>query len=453
MLHITAQKVYPRALKIIILFIISISCLPKAEAYKILSGELRDSEIYPGTVHTFKISVPDGYSGNPARLYLGLDGILCNAPAVIDTLIAESAVPEMIGLYLQPGVVFGSDGQVLRYNRSNEFDATDGMFVDFLERELLPEALKVLMAEYPYAGFMSGGENAMIFGLSSGGIAAFNAAWHRPDLFGRVFAGCGTFVPMRGGNDIAAIVRKSEPKPLRICLEDGYDDVWNPLFGSWFEANKVLASALDFAGYDAWYDWGPGVHSVSRSHRLFPQVMRKMWKNWQTDSPKAGITGNKWLAKLLEGGSGWELVWDTLPDFANAEPGKAVYPDSTLLAEYAPGSNYLLQSYKSGSDWTGKQRFYWLHTDDNSQLPRGGMAFDGEGMLWVITPMGLQICDQNGRVRAILKLPGNFKADGSLIVFNGEEVYVKGIDSKVYKRRLNFIMPEIGERPKTQGAG
>ena len=33
------------------------------------------------------------------------------------------------------------------------------------------------------------------------------------------------------------------------------------------------------------------------------------------------------------------------------------------------------------------------------------MAFDSKGNLWTVTDAGVQICDQNGRVRAILMIP------------------------------------------------
>ena len=52
------------------------------------------------------------------------------------------------------------------------------------------------------------------------------------------------------------------------------------------------------------------------------------------------------------------------------------------------------------------QRFYWLHNtfgDDSQQV--GQMCFDENGNLYIATTMGVQICDQNGRVRAILSLP------------------------------------------------
>ena len=187
---------------------------------------------YPGTEHTFQVYVPDDYDGHHAAcLYVGLDGVLCNAPAVIDSLIATGKMPMTIGIFLQPGVVKNESNQVVRYNRSNEFDATDGRFAHFLEKELIPAATRITTPDGRHIIVASGGENHMIFGLSSGGIASLVAAWHRPDLFGRVFSGVGTYVAMRGGNDLQAIVRKHEPLPLKVCLQDGTNDVWNALFG------------------------------------------------------------------------------------------------------------------------------------------------------------------------------------------------------------------------------
>ena len=244
----------------------------------------------------------------------------------------------------------------------------------------------------------------MIFGLSSGGIAAFNAAWHRPDLFGKVFTGVGTFVAMRGGNDLQALVRKTEPLPLRVFIQDGSNDVWNPLFGHWYEGNQMLASALKFAGYDVECDWSDGGHNVTRSTEIFSQVMEWMWRDWSAPI-NLGYTCNDFLENLLTSDDkGWQKT-------GNGAPGKAVtsiiYPDLTNVAVIPaePGNavwQYILQDGKL----TCGEPFYWLHNDDNSKaLDIQAITFDGNGNLWAVTSAGLQICDQNGRVRGILRLP------------------------------------------------
>jgi gluconolactonase len=65
-----------------------------------------------------------------------------------------------------------------------------------------------------------------------------------------------------------------------------------------------------------------------------------------------------------------------------------------------------------------------------------GMTFDTDGYLYVATKAGIQICDQAGRVFAILRKPS--AADPSNVVFGGSDfrtLYVTAKD-KVYRRRL-----------------
>lgn len=443
-------------MKRILMPLIAAMSVLSASGYTIIDGRLTDSAVYPSAVHNFKISVPEGYDGSPACLYVGLDGILCDAPSVIDTLIAEGSIPYIIGVYLQPGVVENASGTVLRYNRSNEFDATDGRFARFLETEVIPGAVRTAEAHGVLVRLKEGGANRMIFGLSSGGIGAFTAAWHRPDLFGRVFSGCGTFVPMRGGNDLQAVVRKSEPKPLRVFLQDGYSDTWNPLFGSWFEANQLLGSALEFAGYAYDFDWADGGHSVRRAAEIFPDVMRWMWKDYGAPA-EVRKTGNGNVASWLEDSGGWTVE----PAEEYAPNPVAIYPDGRLVARAACGSNYLVQSLRrpDGQEYAA-QPYYWLHAYNNSTLRKGGMSFDADGYLWVITDAGLQVLDQVGRVRGIFELPlplavalvddparplGNTRLevlDGAVRVLTPDAVYV---------RKLNVRAPVEGLTPPAEG--
>jgi V/A-type H+-transporting ATPase subunit B len=63
-----------------------------------------------------------------------------------------------------------------------------------------------------------------ICGISSGGICAFNAAWHRPDAFGRVLSHCGSFTNIRGGHEYPFWVRSTKRKPIRVFLQSGEAD-------------------------------------------------------------------------------------------------------------------------------------------------------------------------------------------------------------------------------------
>ncbi len=425
-----------------------------AGAHEIIKFHLASmsTSLYPGTERDVEVYVPDAYDGRqPACLYVGLDGILCNAPNVMDSLIAAGKMPVTIGVFVQPGVIKDNAGNVLRYNRSNEFDMPTETFARFLEAELLPRVEQLTTAKGYRVKLSHRGSDAMIFGLSSGGIAAFTAAWHRPDLFSRVFSGVGTFVAMRGGNDLQAIVRKSEPRPLRIFLQDGTNDVWNPLFGHWYEGNRMLATALDFAGYDARYDWSDCYHGVKRASEIFPEVMEWMWHGWP-EAPKCGTTQNNLLDTMLVAGSSWQAQVRT---FAEPLEPCAIYPSSKIVARPRRGDNCLWQYTidENGNEQNG-QPFYWLHSYDNSLLTVSAMEFDGAGNLWVVTNAGIQICDQNGRVRGILMLPDGVEAaDVIKIVITDGEISLwsrKGIE---YTRKLNVTAPTPFVTPKSQGQG
>ena len=118
-----------------------------------------------------------------------------------------------------------------------------------------------------------------IGGSSSGGICAFTAAWERPDAFSRVFTTVGTYVGLRGGDRYHTLVRKYEPKPFRIFLQDGSND--NNIYGGdWWMANQTLQRALEWSGYDVKHAWGEGGHNGKHGTAIFPDVQRWLWRDW-----------------------------------------------------------------------------------------------------------------------------------------------------------------------------
>lgn len=73
-------------------------------AFEKSEGLLEKSDIYPGTVHRYTVTVPEGYDAAlGAALYVGLDGILCDAPRRIDSLMATGDIPPMVGVFVEPG--------------------------------------------------------------------------------------------------------------------------------------------------------------------------------------------------------------------------------------------------------------------------------------------------------------------------------------------------------------
>jgi sugar lactone lactonase YvrE len=118
--------------------------------------------------------------------------------------------------------------------------------------------------------------------------------------------------------------------------------------------------------------------------------------------------------------------------------GIALSPDQTLLyvSDYQSHWVYSYQIRKDGGlDY--KQRFYWLHEPDGADdSGAAGMRVDREGRLYVATRMGIQICDQVGRVQCIIPTP-NGKVINLCFGGEGFEILFATCGDKVYKRKLN----------------
>ena len=181
------------------------------------------SKIYPGTTRSYWVYVPAQYdAARPACVMIFQDGGGMvsetggwRAPIVLDNLIQQHAIPVTIAIFIDPGVLPPAtpNGQS-RFNRSYEYDALGGRYAAFLTREILPEVAR----QY---NLSADPNDRAIAGSSSGGIAAFTAAWERPDAFRRVASFVGSFTNLRGGDTYAGLIRKMEPKPLRVFLQDG----------------------------------------------------------------------------------------------------------------------------------------------------------------------------------------------------------------------------------------
>jgi sugar lactone lactonase YvrE/enterochelin esterase-like enzyme len=249
---------------------------PDAPTGDVIKAEFTGSKIYPGTWREYWVYVPRQLDrSKPAPVMVFQDGLQYNAPAVFDDLIAKKAIPPMVGIFVMHGRVKAPTAEALdRMNRSFEYDAVSGDYARFLLDELLPHVAKT------HGLVLSNDPNDRgIAGNSSGAIAAFTAAWQRPDAFRRVFSAIGTYVGLRGGNEYPVLIRKTEPRPLRIFLQDGRNDL-NNYTGSWWIANQDMLSALEFAGYDVRHEWGDGEHNSKHATVIFPEALRWLWRDW-----------------------------------------------------------------------------------------------------------------------------------------------------------------------------
>lgn len=522
---------------------------PKGEVTKY---EFSGSKVFPGTTRDYWVYVPKQYDGSkPACVHVNQDGIQFNLPDVFDRLIAAGEMPVTIGVFVRPGVVKATATNALdRFNRSYEYDGLGDGYARFLLDELLPHVVTAQKLN-----LSTNGNDRSIGGSSSGAICAFTAAWERPDAFTRVLSAIGTYVGLRGGHDYPTLIRKTEPKPLRVFLQDGSADL-NIYAGDWWMANQTMERALAFAGYEVNHAWGDDGHNGKHMTEIAADAMRWLWKDWP--APVQRGEGSPQLREILIPGEEWRLVgegytftegpaanargevfFNDIPDSktwkvgldgavttfvadARRANGQHVTRDGRLLsvaggasqilayaesgavsvvaegvagndlAVRADGGIYVTQPNADGmkdksSVWfmapdgtkrvvdTGlrfangvalspdqsllyvtemrthwiysyqvrpdgslqhKQRYYHLHVPDTAdESGADGIRTDRDGRLWVATKMGIQVCDQAGRVNCIIPTPNGRVAN---LCFGGENfdtIYATCGD-RVFKRKL-----------------
>ncbi|MDR0902902.1 MAG: esterase family protein, partial [Opitutaceae bacterium] len=220
--------------------------VPEESRGEVLKRDFAASAFYPGTRHNYSIYVPKAYDpARPACLYVTCDGdVFGAAPTVLDNLIAKGDMPVTIGVFVEPGVINGDDGKAFHWTRQYDYDTIDDTVVRFLTEELLPDVEKQTAADGRPVRLSRDAKDRAIGGFSSGGICAFNAAWRRPDVFSRVLSGGGTYLALHGGNEFPFLIRKTEPKPLRVFLDTGRMEVPLPPIGVHPEANQSMETAL-----------------------------------------------------------------------------------------------------------------------------------------------------------------------------------------------------------------
>jgi gluconolactonase len=524
--------------------------VPKGE---LIRFDYSQSKIFPGTSRHVTVYVPRQYDpAKPACVYVDQDGVQFEAPSVLDNLIARGELPVIVGVFVTPGVVNALEpaAGLSRYNRSLEYDGLGDAYARLILDEVLPEVERRVTADGRPVHLSHSGNDRAIGGSSSGAIAAFTAAWEHPEAFSRVLSAIGTYVGLRGGEVYPTLIRKYEPKPIRVFLQDGSGDL-NIYGGDWWMANQTMERALVFSGYEVNHAWGYEGHNGKQITAVLPDALRWLWKDWPkpvargqsrngalkallipdedwkggtpvasefvgptfdaagemvfvsppdeaaaADSPvidafhaKVRFAGRQgpdgrfytfegnsivvfagdWKAKVLArgiaardlvvahngniyvteaavGANATSAVWLVRPDGKTvvadrglrSATGVTLSPDQSLLY-VADGASHWVYSYQVQPDGTlaDKQRYYWLHTADaEDESHAGGMCCDKAGWLYVATDLGVQVCDQAGRVNAILPVPNGRPAR---VIFGGknfDKLYASCAD-RVYWRRLN----------------
>lgn len=262
---------------------------------------LPPGKFFPGTPHNYQVYVPTQYQPDHPLAYMifldgsGYAGNNVRVPVVLDNLIARKDLPPMAAIFIDPGIMPArSEEAQNRYERIFEYDSLTPRFANFLVEELVPEIAK----RY----HLSGDPNDHgIAGTSTGAVGAFVAAWNRPDQFRRVITWVGSFGNFRGADRLPGLIRRTEPRPIRVFMQTGRQDLDN-YAGSWYLENPRMAAALEFAGNDVRIELGEDGHSNRHGASMLPDALRWLWRDYPSPvtvgEPKAGA-GRGVFAQLV----------------------------------------------------------------------------------------------------------------------------------------------------------
>ena len=290
--------------------------VPQGTVYR-FTIESKDSKIYPGIArdqgtfgtpdpanpaklivttshpapYTRKMAVyvPKQYvAGTASPFIIGADGPDNLLFTVLDNLIAEGKVPPMIAISLGNG-----SGDAQGSQRGLEYDTMNGTYAEFVENEILPmveSKFNVKLTKDPSARATMGG--------SSGGSCALIMAWYHPELYRRVLTYSGTYVnqqwPYNANTPGGAwefhesIIPKSKPKPIRIWMEVGDQDLYNPNvmrddMHDWVVANEKMAKVLADKKYQYQFVFARNAKHVDGGvkRQTLPEALEWLWKDYR----------------------------------------------------------------------------------------------------------------------------------------------------------------------------
>jgi enterochelin esterase-like enzyme len=238
------------------------------------------------------VYVPKQYvTGTAAPFIIGMDGPDNLLFTVLDNLIAAGKIPPMIAISLGNG---GGDAQGSQ--RGLEYDTMNGVYAEFVEYEILPlveSKFNVKLSKDPDARATMGG--------SSGGSCALIMAWYHPEWYHRVLTYSGTYVNQQwpynpkipGGawEFHKTLIPENPRKPLRIWMEVGDQDLYNPNvmrdeMHDWVVANEKMARALAGKNYAYQYVFAKNAKHVDRAVKMqtLPYALEWLWRDYKPKS-------------------------------------------------------------------------------------------------------------------------------------------------------------------------
>ena len=240
------------------------------------------------------VYVPKQYvPGTIAPFIVGADGPDQLLFSALDNLIAQHRVPVMIAISISNG-----SGDAQGSERGLEYDTMSGRYAEFVEKEVLPLVEKqynVKLTKDPDGRATMGG--------SSGGSCALIMAWYHPELYHRVLTYSGTYVNQQWPSNPETphgawefhehLIPNSAVKPLRIWMEVGDRDLFNPNvmhdnMHDWVVANENMSRVLAAKGYHYQFVFARNAGHTDRAvkQQTLPEALEYLWQGYPVSGPR-----------------------------------------------------------------------------------------------------------------------------------------------------------------------
>ncbi len=235
------------------------------------------------------VYVPKSYvPGTAAPFIVGADGPDRLLFAALDSEIAAHKLPAIIAISIGNG---GGDAQ--GSERGLEYDTMSGKYAEFVEHEVLPRVeteTKVKLTHDPDGRATTGG--------SSGASCALIMAWYHPEWYHRVLSYSGTFINQQWPSNPETphgawgfhdhLIPQSPKKPIRIWMEVGDRDLFNPNamrdnMHDWVVANEQMAKVLAAKHYHYQFVFAENAGHVDRPTKAqtLPEALEYVWQGYK----------------------------------------------------------------------------------------------------------------------------------------------------------------------------
>ena len=240
------------------------------------------------------VYVPQQYiPGTLAPFIVGADGPDRLLFTTLDNLIAAHRVPIQVAISIGNG-----SGDSQGSERGLEYDTFSPKYAEFVEQEVLP-----LVESNAHVKLTHDPDARATMGGSSGGSVAFIMAWYHPDLYHRVLTYSGTYVNQQWPYNPATphgayefpehLIMSTPPKPIRLWMEVGDTDLFNPNamrdnMHDWVAANELMAKVLAARGYHYQFLFARNAGHVDRAvkQQTLPEALEFIWHDYPIPEPK-----------------------------------------------------------------------------------------------------------------------------------------------------------------------